>query len=194
MGARLGRVIASAVLVAAVAAICLALFELARVFETADTTVKAAVVGGVFAVCVGLLTYVSERNKARAEAHRQKKVEIYSKFVALIFRFFSKTEKDRGKSAVPSDEFTRVMMDLKRDMILWSSPNVINTFTAYFRAASKPVETNLDEHSTLLSNCIRAMRHDIGLSNFRLSRQFFVEWIIQDPAELEKFKSLSKNA
>jgi hypothetical protein len=59
-------------------------------------------------------------------------------------------------------------------------------FTRYWKFISTPGGA-LQKNSQLISNCIKAMRGDIGLSNFGLSDHFLMELIIQDPREIAKF-------
>lgn len=190
---RIGQALAVAILIIAIIAIGWSLFEVKYLLEVSDSTTKSAIIAAVAALAIAVVTYTSERNKARAEAHRSRKVEIYSQFLTLLFGFFINKDKAPSGVSTPTDaDFYMVMMTLKRDMILWSSPSVINAFTAFFRFISTPgAAANLTQQSRLLSACLKAMRHDIGLSNFTLSNHFFIEWIIQDQAELQKFNDLS---
>ncbi|HEY1630413.1 MAG TPA: hypothetical protein VGF56_03820 [Rhizomicrobium sp.] len=87
-------------------------------FELSDSSTKSAVIGAVAAVAIAAGTYIREGNKVRAEAHRAKKVEIYTRFINVLFGFFlgEKLKEMGAETDIPTDDATRnrVLLELKR--------------------------------------------------------------------------------
>ena len=154
----------------------------------------AAIIAALAGLLIAAATYLFERSKAREDAHREHKIRIYVKFVNFLSGFFfeEKLKALKQKTDFLTDEPSRTlaMLEFKRDMIFWASPDVVNTFTRTLQAFSTPGESDLHSQSRYISACLKAMRKDIGLSNKGLSDDFFVEWIIQDRNELAKFRAL----
>jgi hypothetical protein len=165
----------------------------------ANPQTAAAIVTVLGGVSIAAITYLFERSKARAEAHREHKVEIYERFLNMLLGalFSSKLQgpgKRRTAFITEEAEWLTLVLELKRDMLLWSSPSVIRAFVNYLKIISSPdFQPSLVQQMRTISACLKAMRSDIGLSNNSLSEDFFAEWILQDPAEIEKFRAMAKD-
>jgi hypothetical protein len=135
-----------------------------------DNKTGPAVVGGSIAILLALFAFWREVRKSRREAHRDKKVEIYSIFSGLIFKMLRNIQKGEGISEITeADDFVEQMYKLKEGIIFYGSPKVINTFSKWLRDSEQASERSLKEVLQGIGDVLLAMRNDLGLSNFGLN-------------------------
>ena len=138
--------------------------------KEASPSVASASIAGLVGLSLALLAYLKERTRAIREAHREKKIEVYTKFVDMVFSMIMANIKDKKSSQddyLRSKEFMTSMIEFKRDILLYGAPNVINKFND-FQSASNDNEKN--EILDAVENLFFAIRKDIGLSNFTLEQ------------------------
>lgn len=139
------------------------IFWVIDIVRNADKTVLAAIVAALGAVFSLLFTWWKEKQKSLREAHREKKIEIYSKFFDLMFDLM-----DKSKRGLDSDEeviktVSSHWVDLTRGILFYGSPKVVIAFSSV-RKGSNEQASALDTMRTI-GRVILAMREDIGLSN-----------------------------
>jgi len=145
-----------------------------------DSSVIAAFTTAVFGLSG--LWYAQWHSKSRdiAENHRASKIKVYTIFFDLVEKFQAEeiTDKELEEGNLPEwlkEDFTK----LNRGLILWASPNVITAWLS-FRTAST------SEGNTLLAmdEMYKAIRKDLGNSNFGLKTGDLIRIGLKDPDEL----------
>lgn len=128
-----------------------------------DSTVKAATIGGVVAIATLVITVFRERGRSFQEAHRERKIEVYSKFYDELFRLLRESKSDVKKEENLSELLDR-WFEMSRGIMFYGSPEVVLTFSAFRRGSSEenvPIQVLMSR----IGKILLAMRADIGLSN-----------------------------
>jgi hypothetical protein len=164
----------------AVAAILLLVFfvKLLLAFSDLEKEIKVPIIAGFFALLVVAFTYLRENYLKRQEAHRAKKIEIYTVFFEMIGRVTKDTHAKRDSSFVSSSEFVDQMLDLKKNLMFYGSPAVLKAFNE-FQNKSGASQTSL-QMIDRIGNLLLAMRKDVGLSNLGLSVRELNQIIIKE--------------
>ena len=139
---------------------------LTTTFLSLEKAVQTSLIAGGVAFGLALFTYWQERLRSVREDHREKKIEVYSRFFDMIFAILGKTINDESSEGyLDSSEFKLEMMEFKKDMLVYGSPKVIKAFNSFQHNSSgaSPQQT-LDS----IGRMFLAIRKDIGLSNTRL--------------------------
>lgn len=154
-----------------------------------NPNVAAAIISGMATVLGGILVVIitqqQGRKRAAEESHREKKVEIYKKFLEMVSKIMSGENKDVPIKGPSEKELTKYMVEFKTEIILWASPNVIKSQLAFQKAS---VDENGDIFRTV-NDLHLAIREDIGLSNRGLSDYQLVKMYLKDPDELDELMS-----
>lgn len=135
-------------------------------YREADASVQAAIIAGAVAFITGLLAYWRERSVAIREAHRDKKIEVYSKFYDVMFSIMEQSRSSSKKDLSQDKKFQDNWMAISRGVLFYGSPQVVSAFTEF------KSEGNVSDPLDILRRVGRillAMRSDIGLSNWGLS-------------------------
>lgn len=131
---------------------------------------------------VGLL-YAQWHSKTRDidQSHRPQKIEVYEGFFKIMEQFLKdpNAQKELEEGQIP-DELRDQFWNLNQGLIVWASPPVIQAWLK-FRRISGAGENSMYAMDELL----KAMRKDLGNSNFGLQRGDTVRVFLSDPDELE---------
>ncbi len=122
-----------------------------------DGNVKAALLTGIATAWGILFAQSAAQKKSVDEAHREKKVEIYKKFIRNIEKMMVATKEGRN---IVDAELEKDMLRMKSDIILWGGVGVVKAFNDYEAAAAKQ-----ERMFSTIEKLLRAFRVDIGLSN-----------------------------
>lgn len=172
----------SAVLLIALAALCyFALKEIVIWFRHLDASIAATLTTALFGL-LGLW-YAQWHSKSRdiAESHRASKIEVYSTFFDIVEKFQAQdvNKEDLNEGSLP-DWLRNDFAKLNRGLILWASPNVISAWLK-FRTVSSSGGNILLAMDTMY----KAIRKDLGNSNFGLNAGDLIRIGLKDPNELE---------
>jgi len=130
-----------------------------------DKTIVPAALAALVAVFSVLFAFWKERSKARGEAHREKKIEVYSIFFDIVFSVVRKLKEVGGSDAyLESKEFRDQFFDLMKGATFYGSPSVIRALSDWKRDAAS--ESDPLHSIRMIGSVLLAMRKDIGLSNF----------------------------
>ncbi len=135
-------------------------------FSGASSSIQASLVAGMAAIGVALVTFWRERSRAISEAHRDKKVEVYSLFIDILFEALQKSKENNSSLEVsPDDEMVVALRKVSKGALFYGGPNVIKSLAGLSQMSNSddPMEPFRRTGKILL-----AMRGDIGLSNFGL--------------------------
>lgn len=152
-----------------------------------EPTVYVPLVVTVLTASLGLgatlyTQWVSRKREIEA-AHRERKLEIYLEFMQMLEGIIASSKEGWGEPKKPENKLARELLALRSKAVLWGSPRVLKALAELARPnkTTKEMFLNMDEIQ-------RAMRRDLGLSNFGLDTNFFVKIALNDPAELDKLK------
>ena len=151
----------------------------------ADAKIAAAIIGGMFTVFAGLAAVIITQKQTKLreieEAHREKKIEIYNRFITLATSMMA-TYNDKVDIKAPSEkELITTMFNFKKEILLWGSPMVIKAHLEMERASNKNPEIIL----VAMNNIYKAMRKDIGLSNSGLNENELIKLFLSNPEEID---------
>ncbi|HOB60510.1 MAG TPA: hypothetical protein PKI41_00130 [Candidatus Competibacteraceae bacterium] len=164
------------------------IFIFIEALTVADSKITIPVIGGIITIIVGLIAnlYTQKQIKLREidEAHRSKKVEIYSNFLEIVRRIISGNNKNIPIKPLKEGELILQMTKFRTEIILWSSPSVINAFRNFESIAEE--NTGIKMLLPAVDRLYREMRKDIGLSNKGLPQNQLVKIYLKDPYELDR--------
>lgn len=160
----------------------LALSGAATWMGSLDATVAASLTTAILGL-IGLW-YAQWHSKSRdiAESHRSSKIEVYSIFLDIVEKFQNGKVKDADFKDGKVPEWLRQdFSKLNRGLILWASPDVISAWLKF-----RTVSTG-GGGSVLLAmdRMYRAIRKDLGNSNFGLKTGDLIRVGLKDPNELK---------
>jgi hypothetical protein len=168
--------------IGALVAVALAIWSTGLLID-ALANAPAALSGALLVPLAGgvgwLVNRIAARSDAAAIAHRDKKIAIYSKFVAAVLYDFTPAELRQASVKEPPD-LVQEMASFQREILFWGSPKVIRAYTAFRENPNDPRVT-----AKHLNSLFSAMRSDIGLSNFGLGQHDFMRLFIKDPKEYD---------
>lgn len=145
-----------------------------------------SIITGAITLTVGLGAVLVSQSKIKkrelAEAHREKKIELYNRFNDKIFELFAGINpKVTGKEPSEQD-LIDFMMNFKKDLMFRASPKVIKTVIKFENYSNNPKK----EKSILriVDDIYRAMRADIGQSNWGLGNLEMIQIFLKDKSEI----------
>ena len=134
----------------------------------------------ILAALIGLvgLWYVQWQSKSRdiAQSHRPSKIELYNKIFDLVDHF--QNNHEQIKEGEVSVHIKTEMAKLNRGLLIWGSPEVIRAWLA-FRTTAQADGNVL----VAVDAMYRAIRTDLGNSNFGLARGDLIRIGLKDPNE-----------
>jgi hypothetical protein len=154
------------------------LFKIVSTFNDLEKEIKVPIIAGFFALLVVAFTYLRENYLKRQEAHRTKKIEIYSVFFEMIGRIMKDTHTGGESSFTESSEFIDQMLNLKKNLMFYGSPSVLKAFNE-FQNKSGESQTSIQVIDRV-GNLLLAMRKDVGLSNFGLNARELNQIIVKE--------------
>src|SRR5680860_271587 len=129
-----------------------------------------AILTGAITLIVGLGAVLLSQNKIKKreldDAHRENKIELYNRFNDKIFELFAGNNENVAGEKPSEQDLINFMMKFKKDLMFRASPKVIKSIIKFEQNANKPNKGNTVLR--LVDDIYRAMRADIGLSNFGL--------------------------
>lgn len=153
---------------------------------TLDPKIAVPVIGAMttafITLAAAIITQRQTKLREREEAHREKKIEIYQKFIDLIAKMTAGESQTKIIEKPTEDELAKALYDYKKDILLWGSANVIKTQLNFQRITPE----NSNNILFAVDKMYKAIREDIGLSNTGLDNNELVKLFLTNPEELEK--------
>jgi len=159
--------------------------QLAILLFHSDIKIIAGFFAFFSAISGAFITQYYIKKREEKNAHREKKIEIYSEFIDIFQRMLAGNNNELKIKKVGEEELQKFFFRFHRDIILWGSPGVIKTFLKF-----KNGETDTDDAYKLflVNDLYKEFRKDIGLSNFGLNSNELIKINLTDPDELDKIK------
>ncbi len=137
-------------------------------------------VGGIVSpLLLAYIAFITTRKNQLEMQLNDKKRELFESFVEALIESLNNKNKDELKKKIEKQ-----MMDIRKDLILFGSPKTIKAFNVWVlnnETASKDNRMLF----TNIENFIKALREEIGLSNFKLNRFDLLQVFVKD--DLVKF-------
>lgn len=142
---------------------------------------------------IGLI-YAQWHSKSREiqQSHRPQKIEVYNGFFAILERFLKNPEEQKaleegGEESLPAD-LRDQFWQLNKGLIVWASPAVIKSWLHFRKVTTTGGNTLL-----AMDNVLKAIRKDLGNSNFGLQIGDSVKVFLRDPGEADNAIKAEKN-
>ncbi|WP_185290823.1 hypothetical protein [Chryseobacterium lactis] len=116
----------------------------------------------------------------------EKKFQIYSELVYIIFDTMN--GEKIGKK-VTDKELLKRILDIKKNMFLYASDEMFESFKNWTLELQKPGNNGVD-HFKKYFELMKLVRKDMGQSNSKISLDDFMIYIMQNEEEYQKFKTL----
>lgn len=169
-----------------------ALFFISKA-QQVNPSVAAAIIGAMATVTAGVVAVIITQKQTKIreieDAHREKKVEIYDKFLKIIIRLLKASNENIKGEPISEQELIELLVDFKREILLWGSPQVIKAQLHY-----EAVAGNTQQMFHAVDSLYRAIREDIGLSNKGLQPLDLFKLFLKDPHEVDAFLKLQKGS
>jgi hypothetical protein len=152
-----------------------------------DSQVAAAVIAGAATVLVGFGAVILSQQRAKtreiAESHRPRKIELYTGFIKKTMEFMQKYKEDNAEGALVKDtELEKFFADFTTNLVLWGSAGVVRAYAKFRKASREGAPLN---SVIVMDDVIRAMRRDLGHSDWLLRRGELIKTFLRDPEELD---------
>lgn len=176
------------VLVALGAGATYGLFSAATAFLPAlrdvDPELLAAIIAtvGTVLAAVGTVVYSQARTKQLeiAEAHRPRKVEVYSAFMDALVELLKRTKRGELEAIDKDEAFIERFLFFKRDLIVWGSPGIIRAYRRFELGATKG---SMRERILRMDAILREIRKDLGNRTWTLPQGALIQMFLNDPVD-----------
>ncbi len=142
---------------------------------------------------IGLI-YAQWHSKSREiqQSHRPQKIEVYNGFFAILERFLKNPDEQKaleegGEGNLP-DDLRDQFWQLNKGLIVWASPSVIKSWLHFRKVTTTGGNTLL-----AMDNILKAIRKDLGNSNFGLHIGDSVKVFLRDPGEADNAIKAEEN-
>jgi len=152
-----------------------------------NPNVSAAIVAALAAAGGAIYNQRQTRSREISESHRVQKIEVYSLYMDMIDHVMAPPQQGRigelsqdsapAPAAFDLEVFAR---KFRRGILVWASPDVIKAFLSFrVRVNQGP---QIMRQADLM---FRAIRKDLGNSNWGLEQGDLVKLFLKDPAEYD---------
>jgi len=168
-------------------------------FARKEKEIVTAILGGatvIGAAIVGAtLTHYQAKEREIEDAHRLKKIEVYTEFIDLVVSGFSAVKRDANNLS-PEEitirqenlqkEIAEGFLTFSKKLLLWGSPEVITTYEKFRTFGQDPANNANPRILIYADEVFQAMRADLGLTNRGLSEGDLMKLFLSDPKELDR--------
>ena len=139
--------------------------------SSTDDKLAVAIVAGFFSIFGAALTVTLGRHYDRKREietqFREKKIEIYDKFLIELFKLFQEVDNPSGDE----EKLTPFLREWQRTLVLWGGNNVLKAYFLWMSnlKRGKPTVQTI----FLMDDFFRALRKDIGQSSSGIEKGAF---------------------
>jgi hypothetical protein len=123
----------------------------------ADASIKAGLIGLFGMLTAALITHYQSKKREIDARHFADKRKGYLHMIDLLFDIIMATKTGRELS---EEELIKEMMSFKKALIIWGSPDIIQTWNEYEISASDQIEPK--EMIRHMERVLREIRKDLG--------------------------------
>jgi len=164
--------------------------ELFPFIKNLDIKNIGTIATGSITLIVGLGAVLISQNQIKkrelAEAHRENKIELYNRFNNKIFELHAGINENVTGDNPSEQNLIDFMVEFKRDLMFRASPEVIKSIINFEESSAN--EKKLNTILRKVDDIYRAMRKDIGLSNFGLDGLEMIQLSLKDKSEKWKIR------
>jgi hypothetical protein len=162
-----------------------------------EPNLASAIIAASATMVVAVLTVVIgkyfERKKEIENQQREKKIEVYEKFMEKWFDKLleSSKSKDKNKNVLEDEAFIQFLSEFTRKLILWGSDGVVKKYSSFRKESLMPSQESSPFASLYnFEQILFEIRKDIGHSNQTLKPGDLLTLFINDlqRATMEKSK------
>jgi len=144
--------------------------ELSFVFlQSLNAAVGAAIVAAVTTIMVGIVTQYQLKKRQLDDAHREKKIQIYEEFMKVAASYLAQQNENLKQEQMLQERIVEFFFRFKTDLVLRGSAGVIKAMAKF-----ESVSSDGGDVLGAIDEIYRAMRKDVGLSNFGLRHRELV--------------------
>jgi hypothetical protein len=147
--------------------------------ENASSDIAVAIIAGSATIFASVLALVISRyyqtKREQLIAHREKKVELYDKFLHKLFELFS----PEGRNKMNPSTLIPFLREMQTKLILWAGPNVITSYYDWHKALTTKSGRAIQMIKML--DFFLAIRKDLGHSNRRVERKHLARALLKNP-------------
>ncbi|HRB70905.1 MAG TPA: hypothetical protein PK776_03565 [Flavobacterium sp.] len=114
----------------------------------------------------------------------EKKFQIYSELVYIIF---DTLHGDKIDKKITDKELLKRMLDIKKNMFLYASDEMFQSFTEWSLKIQEPGNNGVD-HFKKYFELMKLVRKDMGQKNTKIDLDYFMVFIMQNKESYLKFK------
>ena len=146
--------------------------------KTLDSNISVAIVAGSATVLTSTLTVVITRyyqgKRDREAAHRDKKIELYDKFLVKIFEIFLGDEEKKVKD----EDLVPFLKETQRKIILWSGADVIKAYAEWHQELTSHSDMPRAKSMIKMMDFFMALRKDLGHSNTGIEHDHLLRFML----------------
>lgn len=185
---RIYTLIALVIMIAVIVGVPYLLWVILAWTFSQKSQVAVAIIAAAATVLAGLgaVALSQQRTKTReiAESHRPQKIDLYTRLIKKVMEVIHKHKDDKSEDALVKDtELEQFFQDFTTDLVLWGSPSVVR---AYSKSRDASKKASSPSSIVLMDDVIRAMRRDLGHSDWLLQRGELIKTFLRDPEELDR--------
>jgi hypothetical protein len=147
--------------------------------ENASPDIAVAIIAGSATIFASVLALVISRHyqtkREQLIAHREKKVELYDKFLHKLFELFSADNKNK----VDTSTLGPFLREMQINLILWAGPNVIKSYYDWHKVLTTKPPRAIQMIKML--DFFLTIREDLGHSNRRIEREYLARLLLRNP-------------
>lgn len=167
----------------------LGLKEFALAISKLNPELTAATLGSLATVLGGMTGIIlNQRSLSKreiAETQRAQKIKVYKNFMEdIIMKTLKHSSQDDLEEFV-EEELQDTFYDFTGDLIAWGSSGFINAYEKFREAGQEDVE-NPEVILLYLDDALRAMRKDLGHSDWTIQRGELIKLFLTDPEKVEE--------
>lgn len=155
-----------------------------RAVGEVSPNVGAAIIAAVVTAAVALYNQRTARLREIAESHRPQKVELYNVFMDIIdttMDLSRRGELGRVTGDPGPAKLEELIQTFRRGLVVWASPEVIRAW--------EKMRSSGDQGFEILrksDGVFRAIRKDLGNSNWGLDQGALIKLFLKDPGEYDR--------
>ncbi|WP_155834378.1 hypothetical protein [Halotalea alkalilenta] len=162
------------------------IYSFISMLHNMEKTALATIIAAFIGLCGIIFSQWQSKKREISESHRENKIEVYQIFFDVV-RELRDQQRMNSELSTPEEIFENYkdQFDKLNDgIVLWSSPKVIKAWLKFKSHNSGP--NNPEDILIAVDNVYKAIRSDLGNSNFGLQHGDIIKMYLSDPNELKK--------
>jgi hypothetical protein len=146
----------------------------------ASDNVQAAIFAGAATIIASTIVVVVSRyyesKREREAAHRDKKIELYDKFLSKLFEIFLGGNEKKQKP----EELVPFLREVQRQLILWAGPETIKAYAEWHKELTTTPSQPHAKQMIKMIDFFLALRKDLGHSNSGIEQSHIARFMLKN--------------